>query len=189
MSTPLLPQSALSKDFVLSPVQGVLDQRIPRVLEFGKRSALSMGLDDGIDEKLDRAVTKPLDQHVEPQGATLFDFFAMMLVSHLVGTLAHSPMLGHTVDAGLELRNMAEGAGHAAERTAGMSAVLAIDPAAQMDPNLVFMPNGKAMPIPSLAQLGTKVDAAEEQRKRNALAAPSGARSVVRFGKRGSAWA
>lgn len=190
MNAPL-PAAAVSKDFVLSPVQGVLDRHIPRVMTFGKPRPLPMGLDDGKDEKLDQATARPMDHRTEPEGTTLFDFFAMMLVSHMIGTIAHSPGLGHVVDAGLELRHMAEGADHAAMRTAGMSAVMNVDPAAQLDPSLVFMPNGKALPIPSLAQVGTKVDTVEEQRKKQALAASasSGTRNVVRFGKRGSSWA
>lgn len=185
-----LPTSAVSKDFVLSPIQGSLDQRIPRLMEFGKRRPLPMGLDDGRDEKLDQAMAKPKEHGTTPHETTLMDFFAMVIASHMIGVVTQSPMLGHVVDAGMEFKHMAEGASHAAQRTAGMSPVMAVDLAAQLDPSQVFMPNGKAVPIPTLAKLGTKVDEAEEQRKRQTLATPSsGTRNVVRFGKRGSSWA
>lgn len=185
-----LPTAAVSKDFVLSPIQGVLDQRVPRRLEFGKPRPLPMGLDDGRDEKLDQAVSHPMEHGTAPHETTLLDFFAMVIASHMIGVMTQSPMLGHAVDAGMEFKHMAEGANHAAQRTAGMNPVMAVDLAAQIDPSLVFMPNGKAMPIPTLTKLGTKLDATEEQRKQEALASPSsGTRSVVRFGKRGSSWA
>lgn len=193
MNAPL-PAAAVSKDFVLSPIQGVLDRRIPRVMEFGRRRPLPMGLDDdGKDEKLDQAGVRPTEHNATPHDTTVLDFFAMLIASHVIGVVTHSPTLGHVVDGTLEFKHMAEGAEHAAQRTAGMSPVMAIDPAAQMDPSMVFMPNGRAMPVPTLSQLGSRIDADEELRKRKALTAASsgstGTRNVVRFGKRGSSWA
>ncbi|MBR8082598.1 hypothetical protein KDX23_07545 [Burkholderia vietnamiensis] len=99
MSDPTTPQ-----DFVLHPTRGLLNQPVSRLVTFGKPSYLPPGMLSAAVEDPTPARSAPQTPAapVEQAESTILDFFAVMLLSHVVGFLAHCHLLGEALEVGIE---------------------------------------------------------------------------------------
>ncbi|MGK8200590.1 hypothetical protein [Burkholderia cepacia] len=90
------------QDFVLHPTRGLLNRKVPRLVTFGKPSRLPLGmLSTGVDRPAP-VCTAPPTTEPEQAESTVLDFFAVMLLSHVVGLLAHCHLLGKALEVGIE---------------------------------------------------------------------------------------
>lgn len=90
------------QDFVLHPTRGLLSRTVPRLVTFGKPSRLPPSmLRTGAEGPAPVRTAAPT---AEPEQAetTVLDFFAVMLLSHVVGLLAHCHLLGKALEVGIE---------------------------------------------------------------------------------------
>ncbi|MCA8180633.1 hypothetical protein [Burkholderia vietnamiensis] len=99
MSDPTTPQ-----DLVLHPTRGLLNQPVSRLVTFGRPSYLPPGmLSAAVEDPTPAwAARQTPSAPVEQAESTILDFFAVMLLSHVVGFLAHCHMLGEALEVGIE---------------------------------------------------------------------------------------
>ncbi|HDR9236620.1 TPA: hypothetical protein QDB43_000305 [Burkholderia vietnamiensis] len=90
------------QDFVLHPTRGLLNRTVPRLVTFGKPSRLPLGMLSTGAEAPARVRTALPTTEPEQAESTVLDFFAVMLLSHVVGLLAHCHLLGKALEVGIE---------------------------------------------------------------------------------------
>ncbi|MBB2981624.1 MULTISPECIES: hypothetical protein [Burkholderiaceae] len=93
-----------TQDFVLHPTRGLLNQPVPRLVTFGKPSYLPPDMLSAAveDPRPARAAPQTQSAPMEEAESTILDFFAVMLLSHVVGFLAHCHFLGEVLEVGIE---------------------------------------------------------------------------------------
>lgn len=94
-----------TQDFVLHPTRGLLNRPVSRLVSFGKRSYLPPGMLSATVEDPTPAparAAQPAQPVTEQAESTILDFLAVMLLSHVVGLLAHCHLLGEALEVGIE---------------------------------------------------------------------------------------
>ncbi|WP_186043065.1 MULTISPECIES: hypothetical protein [Burkholderia] len=90
------------QDFVLHPTRGLLNRTVPRLVTFGKPSRLPAGMLSTGAEDPAPVRTAPPTTEPEQAESTVLAFFAVMLLSHVVGLLAHCHLLSQALEVGIE---------------------------------------------------------------------------------------
>ncbi|WP_416268311.1 hypothetical protein SD235_11730 [Burkholderia cepacia] len=88
--------------FCAAPNPWLAEPDGPRLVTFGKPSRLPLGMLSTGAEAPARVRTALPTTEPEQAESTVLDFFAVMLLSHVVGLLAHCHLLGKALEVGIE---------------------------------------------------------------------------------------